>query len=84
MMRATNGRGCGSRMKGMVRRTGSWRGGLLVRAPRFHRGLRGVYNRAGPVAAGWIGGRCRADLAYLALKPLEWLARLDRRIHRVR
>jgi hypothetical protein len=55
---------------------------IRAAAPRFHRRLRAIYDRVGPIAAGWIGGPWRADLAYLALKPLEWLARAERMISR--
>lgn len=44
--------------------------------PRFHRGLRAVYNRIGPLVARQIRFRWQADLTYCLLKPLEWFARL--------
>jgi hypothetical protein len=37
--------------------------------------LRAVYGRLGPLAAARLDRPWRADLAYLPLKPLEWLAR---------
>jgi hypothetical protein len=47
---------------------------LLALAPGIHRPLRAVYNRLGPVAARRIRHPLLADLAYVALKPAEWLA----------
>jgi len=44
--------------------------------PRFHRGLRAIYNRVGPVVARQIRFPWQADVVYCLLKPLEWLARL--------
>lgn len=46
-----------------------------VASPRTHRAFRKLYNRLGPVLAAHITSPWRADLAYLALKPLELLAR---------
>ncbi len=43
--------------------------------PRFHRWLRKIYNRVGPVVARQIRFRWQADMVYLLLKPLEWAAR---------
>ncbi len=40
--------------------------------PSFHRFLRRNYNCWGPRIAGLLGWRVLADLAYLALKPVEW------------
>ena len=49
---------------------------LLLRAifPRAHRLLRRFYNHFGPKLASHISTPWRADAAYLALKPAEWLA----------
>lgn len=55
---------------------------LRASAPRFHAGLRAVYDRLGPIAAARISSPWRADVAYLALKPLEWLARAGRAVSR--
>ncbi|HVX15806.1 MAG TPA: DUF6688 family protein [Pirellulales bacterium] len=49
---------------------------LKALAPRSHRMLRSVYDRAGPYAAACLKHRLAADAAYLALKPIEWLAYL--------
>lgn len=46
------------------------------RAPRSHRLFRRLYNRMGPFLAQRIRAPLAADAVYLALKPLEWLARL--------
>jgi hypothetical protein len=43
--------------------------------PALHQVLRAVYNRVGPIAAARLNRPWRADLAYLTLKPIEWLAR---------
>ena len=45
------------------------------RAPRSHARFRRVYNIIGPIAASRITTSFRADLAYLAIKPVELLAR---------
>lgn len=45
------------------------------RAPRSHAGFRRIYNTIGPIAASRITTPLRADLAYLAIKPAELLAR---------
>ncbi|MCA9430425.1 MAG: hypothetical protein KC940_07955, partial [Candidatus Omnitrophica bacterium] len=50
---------------------------LMKSAPRFHAGLRVVYNRVGPLGARMIRPKLLADLAYFALKPVEWVARLS-------
>lgn len=47
----------------------------VQRSHRTHRVARAIYDIGGPVLARAIAGPLRADLAYLALKPLEWLAR---------
>lgn len=48
-----------------------WRG----RWPQSHRWFRSLYNRIGPAVARRINSPWKADLVYLALKPVEWLAR---------
>jgi len=47
---------------------------LRERVPRFHKGLRFVYNRAGPVIARRIKHPLVADMVYIVLKPVEWTA----------
>jgi len=44
--------------------------------PRSHAAFRRLYNVCGPRAAAFIRSPWAADLAYLSLKPAEWLARL--------
>jgi hypothetical protein len=46
------------------------------RLPRVHRYCRAVYDRLGPGLARSIRNPYLADLAYVALKPCEWAARL--------
>jgi len=46
------------------------------RLPRSHKCFRSVYNRLGPRIALMVGSPTRADIVYLALKPVELLARL--------
>lgn len=46
---------------------------LMGNFPRFHKGLRKVYNAVGPHIAKRIRTRWIADLVYLLLKPLEYL-----------
>jgi len=48
---------------------------LAQRLPASHARLRRFYNRAGPAVAARIRSPLSADLMYLALKPVEWLAR---------
>jgi hypothetical protein len=47
---------------------------LRATAPRLHRAIRGVYDVLGPPAARMLAHPVLADLAYLSLKPAEWLA----------
>ncbi len=47
---------------------------LAERCPRWHRVLRRLYNGAGPVVARYIRCALVADVVYLLLKPVEWLA----------
>lgn len=42
--------------------------------PRAHRQLRRIYNYIGPVLARRIDRPWKADIAFLTLKPVEWLA----------
>lgn len=44
--------------------------------PSSHARFRKIYNRVGPVVARRISSPWLADLTFIALKPLEWLARL--------
>jgi hypothetical protein len=46
-----------------------------LRAPRSHAAFRRAYNRLGPLIARRIISPWVADTAYVALKPVEWLAR---------
>jgi hypothetical protein len=46
------------------------------RFPRSHSAFRRFYNHIGPAVARRINSPLRADLAYLALKPAEFLAGL--------
>ena len=43
--------------------------------PRTHRACRWIYDRIGPVLARALLRPVLADIAYLSLKPFEWLAR---------
>ena len=55
---------------------------LTLRAisPKGHRLFRSVYNRLGPLAAAKLVGPLSATVAYLCLKPAEWLCRIVLRI----
>jgi hypothetical protein len=44
--------------------------------PRGHARFRKIYNHVGPIVARRISSPWPADLAFIALKPLEWLATL--------
>ncbi len=46
---------------------------IARRSPETHRWLRSIYDTIGPVIARQMSRRWLADLAYLTLKPLEWL-----------
>jgi hypothetical protein len=46
---------------------------LQARLPRLHRALRAAYDRLGPPVARRVVSPWLADLAYLSLKPGEWL-----------
>lgn len=54
--------------------------GLMGVHPAGHRHLRTIYNHLGPRLARRLTNPYLADLAYLTLKPLEWLTRLFLRI----
>ncbi len=43
------------------------------KAPRFHRGVRYVYDRYGYPVSKHITTKARADVVYILMKPLEWL-----------
>ncbi len=47
-----------------------------ARAPRSHAAFRRIYNRIGPVIAGKINSPLTADVAYVVLKPFEFVARI--------
>lgn len=42
--------------------------------PHSHAQFRKIYNRVGPMIARRISSPCLADLTFIALKPMEWLA----------
>jgi hypothetical protein len=48
---------------------------LAATSPRVHKGVRLIYNRAGPWMAALIRHPIAADLAYVAMKPAEWVIR---------
>jgi len=48
---------------------------MMTGAPRAHRAVRRIYNFIGPRLARRLKNPWAADAAYLALKPVEWLAR---------
>jgi hypothetical protein len=48
---------------------------LRALSPRLHRACRGLYDIFGPALAREIRSPIMADLAYLTLKPVEWVAR---------
>lgn len=45
---------------------------ISERAPRFHRAVRGVYDRYGYPLSRHINSAWSADVVYLLMKPLEW------------
>ncbi len=49
---------------------------LLQSLPRVHHVLRRIYDRVGPPLAYRMRNPWVADIAYLTLKPLEWMTRL--------
>ncbi len=49
---------------------------LARRQPGMHRRLRQLYNQVGPPVAARIRSPLAADVVYVLLKPIEWVARL--------
>ncbi len=45
---------------------------LAERTPRFHRAVRGFYDRTGYPIAKYIRTKAAADVVYILMKPLEW------------
>lgn len=73
--RALMGEGAGT----LTRQLRAFKAGELALAaarPGWHRALRRVYDRCGPVAARRLNGPWRADLAYLLLAPAAAIVRL--------
>jgi hypothetical protein len=58
--------------------------GLKIAAPRVHQAIRRTYNWGGPPLARRLKSPWAADVAYLALKPAEWIAGLVLRMLRIR
>ncbi|MEM8930369.1 MAG: DUF6688 family protein [Acidobacteriota bacterium] len=52
----------------------------MTASPASHRGFRHVYDRLGPPVAATIRGPISAMLAWLVLKPAEWLAAASTRL----
>ena len=46
---------------------------IMERTPRFHRAVRGFYDKHGYPVSKHITTRTRADVVYFVMKPLEWL-----------
>jgi hypothetical protein len=46
---------------------------IMEKTPRFHRAVRGFYDKHGYPIPKHITTRTRADVAYFVMKPLEWL-----------
>ena len=46
---------------------------LEEKTPRFHRIVRGIYDRCGFPIARYIRTKTAADIVYIVMKPLEWL-----------
>lgn len=46
---------------------------IMERVPRFHRIIRGFYDKHGYPVSKYITTRTRADVVYFVMKPLEWL-----------
>ena len=53
---------------------------LKLHTPKSHWVIRRIYNWIGPIVARLIVFRWQADLAYLLLKPAEWIIRLGLRM----
>ena len=48
--------------------------------PRAHRLFRKIYDTLGPIVANRLSNRLFADLAYVSLKPVEWIAAISVRV----
>ncbi|MBP5581927.1 MAG: hypothetical protein J6X85_09125 [Ruminococcus sp.] len=46
---------------------------IMERTPRFHRAVRGFYDKHGYPVSKLITTRTRADVVYFVMKPLEWM-----------
>ncbi|MBP3272139.1 MAG: hypothetical protein J6M17_07925, partial [Ruminococcus sp.] len=46
---------------------------IMDKTPRFHRALRGFYDKYGYPLCRSITTPLRADIVYIIMKPLEWL-----------
>ena len=46
---------------------------IMERMPRFHKAIRGFYDKHGYPISRYITTRTRADVVYFVMKPLEWL-----------
>ena len=46
---------------------------IMEKTPRFHKAVRGFYDKHGYPLSKRITTRLRADIVYLLMKPLEWL-----------
>ena len=49
---------------------------LMALTPQLHKQLRRIYDRFGPPLAARLNNPFLADLAYLMLKPVEWVTML--------
>ncbi|MGO8690269.1 MAG: DUF6688 family protein [Thermoguttaceae bacterium] len=75
---ASDGTPC--RVNDQLRRLKAFELLLASVSPAGHRALRRVYDRVGPPLAALLARPLAADAAYVALKPVEWLARLTLRL----
>lgn len=66
----------GRNVNGQLRTLRAFEEKLARLHPAFHGRLRRLYNRVGPPVAACIRSPFIADLVYLLLKPIEWLARI--------
>jgi hypothetical protein len=64
--------GASMRVNAQLQRLKCFELSLLVAAPRLHSALRAVYDFLGPKLARRMRNPFAADLAYLALAPIEW------------
>ncbi len=46
---------------------------IMERTPKFHRAVRGFYDKHGYPISKYITTQTRADVVYIIMKPLEWL-----------